>query len=148
MRKDVVMAIRKLREHNRFIIGLIDWVGFRQTSIEVEHDKRFAGKSKYSFTKQIHLALDAMFSFSILPLQITSMVGFSITFVSFGLGAYVIFRSAVWGMSAPGYASLIVSVFFIGGVQLVTLGIIGSYLWRTYIETKQRPLYIVKKIIE
>lgn len=148
MRRDVVEAVQKLREHNRFIIGLIDWVGFKQTSVEVEHERRFAGKSKYSFARQIRLALDAAFSFSTLPLQVTSIVGFLITFVSFGLGAYIILQKLLWGISVPGYASLIFSVFFMGGVQLITLGIIGSYLWRTYIETKQRPLYIIKKTIE
>ena len=148
MRKNVIEAVRELRERNRFIVGIIDWTGFQQTSITVMHDRRFAGKTKYPFYKQFHLALDAIFAFSTFPLQLASIFGFFITLVAFGFGAYIIVRTLLWGVAIPGFASVIVSLFFLSGVQLTLLGIIGAYIGRIYNETKQRPLYIVEKRLE
>lgn len=145
MRQNVVAALRETRERNRYVVGLIGWVGFRHTWVEVQHDKRFAGKSTYSFRRQVRLALDALFSFSTLPLQLASMVGFGITCFSFLYGAILIVRKLLWGFVLPGYASIMVAIFFLGGVQLIMLGIIGSYIGRIYSEVQQRPLYILKR---
>ncbi len=145
LKRDVVDALGDLRERNRFVIGLIDWTGYKHTSIEVVHEKRFDGESKYSFYKQLRLALDAIFSFSTFPLQVASMLGFAITASSFAYGLYIVVRKLVWGFSVPGFASLTVSIFFMGGVQLIILGTVGAYIGRIYTEVKQRPLYIVKK---
>lgn len=145
MRRSVIDSMKQLRERNRYIVGLIDWMGFKQASIEVDHDRRFAGKTKYSFGKQIRLAFDAVFSFSDLPLRLASIFGFIITGFAFGYGAYIIIRKLLWGFTLPGFASLTVSIFFLGGVQLIVLGIVGSYIGRIYTEVKGRPLYVVKK---
>jgi dolichol-phosphate mannosyltransferase len=145
MRQSVVAALRETRERNRYVVGLIGWVGFRHTWVEVLHDKRFAGKSTYSFRRQVRLALDALFSFSTLPLQLASMVGFGITCFSFLYGALLIIRKLVWGFVLPGYASIMVAIFFLGGVQLIMLGIIGSYIGRIYREVQQRPLYVIQR---
>ena len=148
MRREVVDVIGEIRERNRFVMGLIDWTGFRSTSIEVIHDNRFAGTSKYTLSKQIKLALDAIYSFSTFPLQLAATLGFIVTGASFLYGFYVIVRKLIWGFTLPGFASLTVSVFFIGGVQLIVLGVIGSYIGRIYTEVKKRPLYIVKKRLD
>ncbi|MBL7046011.1 MAG: glycosyltransferase family 2 protein, partial [Parcubacteria group bacterium] len=136
MRREVVDVIGEIRERNRFVMGLIDWTGFRSTSIEVIHDNRFAGTSKYTLSKQIKLALDAIYSFSTFPLQLAATLGFIVTGASFLYGFYVIVRKLIWGFTLPGFASLTVSVFFIGGVQLIVLGVIGSYIGRIYTEVK------------
>ena len=148
MRREVVDVMGEIRERNRFAMGLIDWTGFRSTSIEVIHDNRFAGTSKYTLSKQIKLALDAIYSFSTFPLQLAATLGFIVTGASFLYGFYVIVRKLIWGFTLPGFASLTVSVFFIGGVQLIVLGVIGSYIGRIYTEVKKRPLYIVKKRLD
>jgi len=145
LRQEVVVEIKKLHERNRYVIGLIDWTGFKQTSIEVKHDERFAGKTKYSFGKQLRLAFDAMFSFSTFPLQLATMFGFLITVFAFSYGTYAIIRRLIWGFTTEGFAAITVSIFFLGGVQLIILGIIGSYIGRIYTEVKQRPLYIIKR---
>src|SRR3989344_3840146 len=147
MNRNVIESFRNLRERNRFVVGLIDWTGFSQSWIDVVHDKRFAGKSKYSFFRQARLALDAIFSFSTFPLHLASMFGFVITFLAFSIGVYIIIRKLIWGLTLPGFGMLSVSIFFIGGVQLIILGIIGAYIGRIYIEVKERPLYIIKRKI-
>lgn len=148
MRRNIVEAMGELRERNRFTTGLIEWVGFKQTSIEVLHDKRFAGKTKYPLGKQLKLALNAIFAFTTFPLQLASMFGFLITSLAFGYGIYIIIRKFLFGFSTEGFAAIITSIFFLGGVQLIILGILGAYIGRIYTEVKQRPLYVIKRKLD
>ena len=148
MRRNVLEEVKQMRERDRFLIGLIDWVGFSQGTVEVMRDKRFAGETKYPFKKRVRLALNAMFSFSTLPLEMAGTIGFIVTIVSFVMGVYFLMKKLFWGVDVQGFASLIVSIFFLGGVQLIILGVLGAYIGRIYMEAKRRPLYIVKKIIE
>lgn len=147
MTRPVAENMKQLRECNRYVIGMIGWVGFKHASQKVEHGKRCKGKSKYGFSKQFLLALDAIFSFSNRPLKMATLMGFFISTVTFIYGLYIFFSWLFYNKQIPGYASIILSVFFLGGIQLIILGIIGEYIGRIYIESKKRPLYIVKKKI-
>ena len=125
--------------------GLFAWVGFRQTSVEFRRESRAHGKTKWNYWKLWNLALEGISSFSTVPLRMWSYVGLAIALISFAYAAYLILRTAIEGVDVPGYASLMVVVLFMGGLNLLTLGIIGEYLGRTYIETKSRPLYVVRE---
>jgi glycosyltransferase involved in cell wall biosynthesis len=144
MDRRVVEAIRELREHNRFMKGLFAWVGFRQTSISYERPERFAGKTKFNYWRLWNFALDGVTGFSTLPLRISGYVGFLTSLASLAYGAYLLIRTLVYGIDVPGYASLMVAVLFLGGLQLSVLGVIGEYLGRSYNEVKKRPLYIIR----
>jgi dolichol-phosphate mannosyltransferase len=140
----VVDTLVSLRERNRFLRGLRSWVGFRQTGIEYERDSRHAGNPKYTLRKLVSLAVSGYVGFSAMPLRAAAWLGF----ISAGLGFFI----AVWSIathllhvpSPRGWASTLAVILFIGGIQLVMLGIIGEYLSRVYDEVRQRPLYIVK----
>ena len=145
MDRKVVDAIIQMREYNRFMRGLSVWVGYRQTGISYERDARKAGETKFSLSKMVRLALDGITSFSYLPLQLATYFGFIVALISLiFLLAVIVMRLA--NPSNPpfyGQASTLVSVLFIGSIQLIFLGIIGEYLGRIYDEVKRRPLYIV-----
>ena len=144
MTKQVVENIRLLREHNRYIVGIIGWVGFKHVAEPVEHGKRYKGESKYNFSRQIDLALNAIFSFSNYPLKFITRLGLFFVIISFGLGGVIIFKKLIYNTPIIGWSSLIVSVLVIGGLQITILGVIGEYLGRNYMENKNRPLYIVR----
>lgn len=143
MDRRVVLAMRRLREKHRFMRGLSSWVGFKQIGVEYERAERFAGETKYPLRKMIRLAINAITSFSYLPLQLATYVGFALAFLSLiGIILTIILRLS--GSDAfHGQATTLVSVLFLGGIQLIFLGIIGEYLGRIYDEVKGRPLYIV-----
>jgi dolichol-phosphate mannosyltransferase len=143
MDRRVVLAMRKLREKHRFMRGLSAWVGFKQIGIEYERAERFAGETKYPLRKMLRLAVSAITSFSFLPLQLATYFGFILAGISLlGIILTVILRLS--GSSAfLGQATTLVAVLFLGGIQLIFLGIIGEYVGRIYDETKDRPLYIV-----
>ena len=143
MSRRAVEAMKAIRERNRFVKGLADWIGFRQTSVAFTSADRYAGESKYTFRKLARLALDGITSFSHVPLQLATYLGFTAAFLSFIYMLYAVVIRVMTTRAVPGWASIIVMVLFIGGVQLITLGIIGEYLGRIYEEVKQRPLYIV-----
>jgi polyisoprenyl-phosphate glycosyltransferase len=145
MDRRVVLAMRALREQHRFMRGLSSWVGFRQIGIEYERAERYAGETKYSLGRMVRLALSAITSFSYFPLQLATFTGFSLAGLSLvGILLTVILRLS--GISAlEGQATTLVSVLFLGGVQLIFLGIIGEYLGRIYDEVKHRPLYLVAR---
>lgn len=152
MDRKVVDEINALPERTRFVRGLRSWVGFRQIGIPYERDARFAGEVKYTFKKLIRLALDGLVSFTYRPLQLIGMFGLFISSAAFfGLGVFLllsIFDVPVFGHSpreAPGYTTLTLSVLFLGGVQLLSLGVIGEYIGRIFDEVKQRPTYILKE---
>ncbi len=140
----VVREVRKCREVDRIVIGLISWAGFRQTGVEVEHGARLAGETKYSLGKQLQLALNAITAFSTLPLKLASWLGFLISFLSFAGIVWIFIRKLIWGLGIIGWSSLMVTISFIGGVQLLSLGILGEYIGRIFTETRKRPLYIVE----
>jgi dolichol-phosphate mannosyltransferase len=145
MDRRVVLAMRHLREQYRFMRGLSSWVGFRQIGIEYERAKRYAGETKYPLAKMLRLAVSAITGFSYVPLQLATYVGFTLALISLvGIIVTIILRLS--GSSFfLGQATTLVAVLFLGGVQLIFLGIIGEYLGRIYDEVKNRPLYIVSQ---
>jgi len=148
LRDTVVQKVRECRETDRLVIGLINWVGFRQTGIEVEHGARFAGESKYSFTKMLRLALNAVTGFSTLPLRLASYMGILFSFGSF-LGILILFYRAFFThIPVTGWASIMTTVTFFGGVQLLCLGVLGEYIARIFNETRKRPLYVIGSFLD
>jgi dolichol-phosphate mannosyltransferase len=147
MDKKVVKLMNSIPERNRFVRGIRSWVGFKQIGIPYERDKRFAGDSKYSLSKLVKLALDGFVSFSYAPLHVVSYTGFLVSAFSliYGLGTF--FQKIFTNTTVPGYTTTIILICFLGGVQLIAIGIIGEYLGRIYDEVKNRPLYIVRGIL-
>lgn len=143
MSRRVVDALKLLRERQRFMKGLFTWVGFRQTAIVYDRDPRFAGDSKWNYWKLWNFALEGITSFSSFPLRLATYVGFLAALVAFVFGLIVFVKALAFGDPVRGYPSLMVVVLFLGGAQLMALGMIGEYLGRTYVESKQRPLYFV-----
>jgi len=141
----VVAALRRLPEHNRFMKGLFTWVGFRQGEVLYSRETRVAGHSKWNYWRLWNFALDGITSFSTVPLRMWSYLGGAVALMGFVFALFLIFRTLFQGADVPGYASLMVVVLFLGGLNLLTLGIIGEYLGRTYMEVKGRPLYLVRE---
>jgi polyisoprenyl-phosphate glycosyltransferase len=140
----VVDVLVRLPERTRFMKGLFAWVGFKQTALMFDREPRHAGASKWSYWRLWNFALDAITSFSSLPLRVWSYVGFVIALFSFLYAVFLAGLKIIRGVDVPGYISLMVVVLFFGGVQLITLGIIGEYMARMYNEVKGRPLYLVR----
>jgi len=146
--KKVVNNLKNIRENNRYVRGLTYWIGFKQIGVPYERDKRFAGKSKYPIKKSFKLAYDAIFSFSNFPLKIATYFGFIVSFLSFLYLIYALIIKLFTNSVIHGWTSLMISILFLGGVQLICLGIIGEYIARINDEVKKRPLYIIKEIID
>lgn len=144
--RQVVDALRQLPENRRFMKGLFAWVGFRTTQVEYVRHARVAGKSTFSGWKLWNLALEGLTSFSTLPLRIWTYIGSMTACLSLLYGTYLILRTLFWGVDVVGYASIITAVLFLGGIQLVGIGVIGEYVGRIYMESKHRPVYIVRKV--
>jgi glycosyltransferase involved in cell wall biosynthesis len=144
MDRRVVDALRRLPERGRFMKGLFAWVGFRQTGVEYRREERAAGTSKWRYLRLWNLALDGITSSSTVPLRIWTYVGLTISALAFVYATFLLVRTMAFGIDVPGYASIMVAVLFMGGINLLTLGIIGEYLGRTYLEVKNRPLYLVR----
>lgn len=144
--KKVADAFRHMPERSRFIRGMIAWLGFKQTPIEYERDARFAGETKYPLKKMIKLASNGILSFSTQPLKLVMTVGLLAVIVSLGLLVYAIVSKAT-GQADTGWASLMVTITFLGGVQLMSVGVLGQYLARMFEESKNRPLYIVSETV-
>lgn len=144
--RKVVEALKSIREENRYMRGLVSWVGFNQCALAYERDERFAGETHYPLRKMLHLAADGITSFSEKPLKIAMSLGGIVTAVSFLTAVFIILGKILDpGSQLPGYASLMAVVLFLGGIQLMTVGILGQYVGRTYRESKGRPLYIVSE---
>jgi polyisoprenyl-phosphate glycosyltransferase len=143
MSQRAVEALQSIRERNRFIRGLAGWIGFRQTSVTYVRDVRQAGETKYPLKKMLRFALNGLMSFSLVPLQLASYLGFLISSIGFFYIVYAIGLKLFTDQVVLGWTSVMVAVLFLGGVQLVSLGIIGEYIGRIYEEVKQRPLYVV-----
>jgi glycosyltransferase involved in cell wall biosynthesis len=140
-------AMRGLREHHRFMRGLAVWIGFKSAAVRYHRAARHAGETKYPLRRMVKLAVDAITNFSYLPLQLASYFGFAVAGISLiAIVAVIVLRLFV-GRELTGQATTLVSVLFIGGIQLICLGVIGEYLGRIYDEVKQRPLYIVDDLI-
>jgi glycosyltransferase involved in cell wall biosynthesis len=147
MSRRVVDSFLKLRERDRFIRGLVSWVGFRQIGVFYKREKRFAGETKYPLRKMIKFALDGITSFSSVPLRLATWLGYAASTLAI-LYTLVIVIEKLIGMTVPGFASIMVGMLFLGGVQLICLGIMGEYIGRIFNETKARPIYLVEKIYE
>jgi len=145
MSRQTVDAIKELRETQRFMKGLFTWVGFRQTGITYKRDARYAGKTKWNYRKLWNLAIEGITSFSYLPLQWAMYLGMIVALISFVCGFYYVIKTLIYGNPVPGYPSIMVMILFMGGVQLITMGIIGQYVGRIYTESKRRPLYFVRE---
>ncbi|MDJ0742521.1 MAG: glycosyltransferase family 2 protein [Xenococcaceae cyanobacterium MO_167.B27] len=143
--RKVVEAIKKIPERTRFMKGLFAWVGYKQTSVMFDREPRAAGTTTWNYWKLWNFAIDGITSFSFVPLKIWSYVGLFISFLSLLYASFLVIRTLIFGIDVPGYASLMVAVLFFGGVQLITLGVIGEYLGRVYEEVKGRPLYFVRE---
>jgi dolichol-phosphate mannosyltransferase len=145
--RQAVEAVKQLRERARFLRGLTRWVGYRQTAVEFSAGPRFAGRTKYSLGRMLSFALDGLTSFSAFPLRLAAYLGLATATGSFLYIIYALYIRVFTNRAIEGWASVLVAVLFIGGVQLIFLGVIGEYLGRIYEESKQRPLYLVSKKI-
>lgn len=145
MTRQMVDAILRVGEYNRFSKGIFSWVGFRVKWVETENAERSGGESKWSFFKLLVYALDGIIAFSTAPLAIASVLGLILCVVSFLAIIFVITRQLVWGGSAFGWPSLVCIILFLAGIQLFCIGILGQYLAKTYLEVKKRPIYILRE---
>jgi glycosyltransferase involved in cell wall biosynthesis len=145
MDRAVVNALRRLPERRRFMKGLFAWVGFQTVIIEYQREARSAGKSKFSGWRLWNFALEGITSFSTVPLRSWTYIGLVIALLAFGYGGTIVGRTLLFGNPVPGYASLISVLLFIGGIELIGIGVIGEYVGRIYYETKERPVYLVRR---
>jgi len=141
--RKVVENFRRMREQLRFFGGLMNWMGFPAAAIDVQHAERHEGGSTYTLGKLWRLAAETIIAYSDKPLRLSIRLGFLISLLAFGYGLYILVRAVVYGSSITGWASLIVSIYFMGGIIIAILGMLGIYLGKTYDESKKRPLYIV-----
>jgi len=140
-----VVAFRKLPERSRFMKGLFAWIGYPSRELLYDRDGRFAGETKWNYWQLWNFALEGITSFSAAPLKIASYVGFVTALVAFSYGVFVIAKTLLYGDAVRGYPSLVVLVLFLGGLQLMALGIIGEYIARMFVEVKRRPLYLIEQ---
>lgn len=145
MDRRVIKAIQSLRETQRFMKGIYAWVGFKTEIIDFQVAARNAGVSSFNLRKLWHFAWDGITSFSIVPLRFCSYIGAGVAFVAFAYGLFILFDALVQGGDVPGYPSLMTSIAFLGGLQLIGIGLLGEYVGRMYIESKQRPVYIIRE---
>ncbi len=147
MDKRVADVIRQMPEKDRFMKGLFSWPGFKTATVEFERQNRESGDSKFNYWKLWNFALSGITSFSTAPIRFGTYLGLVIAALSFVYGIYIITKTIFMGVDTPGYASLVVIVLFLGGVQLVSIGLLGEYIGRIYKEVKNRPLYVVDKTL-
>ena len=145
MDRVVVDALKQLPERQRFMKGLFAWVGFKTVTIEYSRDARLVGETKFSGWKLWNFAIEGITSFSLMPLKIWIYVGLAGALFAFLYATFIIIRTLIFGIDLPGYASLLVVTLFFGSLQLISLGVIGEYIGRIYVESKQRPLYLIRK---
>ena len=143
--RQVVASLRQLKESNRFMKGLYAWVGFKSLAIPFTVQKRKAGTSSWHFSKLAELALTGITSFSHVPLRIWSLVGLTISALSLSCVVYIIIKTLLYGTKTPGYPSIMVAIAFLGGIQLLSIGILGEYIGRIFTEVKKRPHYLLAK---
>lgn len=146
MDRSVVDVINALPENCRFMKGLFAWVGFRVTTVDFDCPPRVVGETKFTPLKLWNFALDGITSFSTAPLRIWTYIGFLMAFVTLCYGLYLVLKTAILGIDVPGYASIMTVVIFLGGLQLIGIGILGEYLGRNFMESKRRPVFIIRRI--
>lgn len=144
MTRQMADAVISLPECHRFSKGIFGWVGFKTKWLEYENTKRAAGETKWSFWKLFKYAIEGIVSFTTVPLRFASLLGFAISFMAFIYLLFIFLRTLILGRDAPGYASMLVTILLLGGIQLISIGILGEYIARTYMESKHRPIYIIK----
>ncbi|MFA5040592.1 MAG: glycosyltransferase family 2 protein [Bdellovibrionales bacterium] len=143
--RKAIAALNALPERNRFMKGLASWVGFRQGTVSFEVEPRDSGHSNWSFFRLLRFAFDGISAFSTLPLRIWTWCGVLVSFGAIAYAAYLVADTLIYGVDVPGYASLMVGILFLGGLQLLSLGIVGEYLARIFMEVKARPLYLISE---
>lgn len=146
MNKRSVEALKSLKESHRFLKGMFAWVGYKQIPMQYNRAARVAGNTKWNYMKMLDFALEGITGFSITPLRIASLCGFIISLLSFAYGGFIIFKTIFFGEDVAGYASIMVVITFLSGIQLLSIGILGEYIGRIFGETKSRPLYFIDKI--
>ena len=144
MKRNMVDAVLSMSEYNRFSKGIFVWVGFRTKWLEFENHERSAGETKWSMKKLFCYSLEGITGFSVAPLSFASVMGIAFCILSFLMIGVIILRTLIWGDPVSGWPSLACIIFFVGGIQLLCTGIVGQYLSKTYLETKHRPIYIIK----
>lgn len=145
--RKVVDEMKKFKEHNRFLRGMVSFIGFNQTAVQFDRDERHAGETGYPLKKMLKFAADGIFSFSSAPLKLISNVGYWVAFLSFVGILYAIFMKLFFPqITIEGWTFMVIAILFIGGVQMIMLGVLGSYIGRIYTESQNRPLYMVQKV--
>ncbi len=142
--RSCINALRQMRESERYTKGMYSWIGFKKKEVVFDRGDRVAGTSSWSFRQLFSLAIDGITSFTSLPLRISTVVGFIVSMLAFIYMIYIFIKALIWGDPVQGYPSLVILLLFLGGIQLLSLGIIGEYIGRIYNETKNRPDYIVR----
>ncbi len=140
-----INALKKLRESERYTKGMYSWIGFKKKDIEFEQGDRLAGESSWNYRQLFSFAIDGITSFTSAPLRISTIVGFIVSLLAFLYMIYVFIKALIYGDPVQGYPTLVILILFLGGIQLLSLGIIGEYIGRIYNETKNRPDYIVRE---
>ena len=146
MDRKVVDLLVRMPERNRFVRGIRSWVGFKQVGVPYERQARHAGTPKYTLRKLIYLALDGLVSFSHMPLRIITLLGFTVSLLSFLVALFYLIKKFTIGVGVAGFTTLVVSIFFLAGIQLMTIGVIGEYIGRISDEVKHRPLYVARRV--
>ena len=148
MKRNMGDAVLSMSEYNRFSKGIFEWVGFRTKWLEFENVERSAGKTKWSLKKLFFYSMEGITGFSVAPLSLASIMGVLFCLLSFITIGFIVMRTLIWGDPVSGWPSLVCILFFVGGIQLLCTGIVGQYLSKTYLETKHRPIYILKESSE
>ncbi len=146
MDRKVVDILVQMPERNRFVRGIRSWVGLDQVGLAYEREARNSGQPKYTLTRLTYLALDGLVSFSYIPLRMITLLGISVSFISILLAIFYTIKKLTYGLNPPGFATTVVAIFFLAGVQLITIGVIGEYVGRIFEEVKRRPLYILRRV--
>jgi polyisoprenyl-phosphate glycosyltransferase len=147
MDRVVVDALNALPESRRFMKGLFAWVGFKTTSLDYARQERSAGTTKFNAWKLWNFAIEGIAGFSISPLKVWTYIGVLVALIAMGWGGWIVVRTLIYGVDVPGYASQLVAILFLGGLQLIGIGMIGEYLGRAFIESKRRPAYLIREVI-
>ncbi|HET6632968.1 MAG TPA: glycosyltransferase family 2 protein [Rhodanobacteraceae bacterium] len=140
-----LLALRQLPERQRFMKGLFAWIGFDQVGVHYQREARAGGRSKWNYWRLAQLAVEGLTSFSAAPLRLATWAGLTTSLLAFAFGVWVLVKALIWGDPVAGYPSLMIVILFLGGMQLLALGVIGEYIARTYAESKQRPLYYIEQ---
>jgi len=145
MSRRAVAAFKEYGEVNLFIRGIVPLIGFKSTSVYYDRGERFAGESKYPLKKMLMLALDGITSFSSMPLRLVSMLGIGVSLISLGMIVWVLWVKLFTDHALPGWASSVIPIYFLGGIQLLSIGVVGEYVAKIYFETKRRPRYFIEE---